>query len=101
MTYDEVVREMMLAEGQYIRDLNMIIKVLHLTFSQYTIVANYYETHLSAVVNGWCVADKSESQPLLVSHGLWEDMSNHSHSRPKEFSQQDLAPASTPTSILT
>lgn len=27
LTYDEVVREMMLAEGQYIRDLNMIIKV--------------------------------------------------------------------------
>lgn len=30
LTYDEVVREMMLAEGQYIRDLNMIIKVLHI-----------------------------------------------------------------------
>ena len=33
LTYDEVVREMMLAEGQYIRELNMIIKVLQLTFS--------------------------------------------------------------------
>lgn len=32
LTYDEVVREMMLAEGQYIRDLNMIIKVLHIYF---------------------------------------------------------------------
>ena len=30
LTYDEVVREMMLAEGQYIRELNMIIKVLHI-----------------------------------------------------------------------
>ena len=30
LTYDEVVREMMLAEGQYIRELNMIIKVLRI-----------------------------------------------------------------------
>ena len=29
LTYDEVVREMMLTESQYIRDLNMIIKVHH------------------------------------------------------------------------
>ena len=27
VTYDEVVREMLIAESQYIRDLNMIIKV--------------------------------------------------------------------------
>ena len=27
LTYDEVVREMIHAEGQFIRDLNMIIKV--------------------------------------------------------------------------
>jgi hypothetical protein len=28
LTYDEVVKEMMIAESKYIRDLNMIIKVL-------------------------------------------------------------------------
>ncbi|PFX16973.1 Son of sevenless-like 1 [Stylophora pistillata] len=32
LTYDEVVREMMLAEAQYIRDLNMIIKVFRAPF---------------------------------------------------------------------
>lgn len=32
LTYDEVVREMMIAEAQYIRDLNMIIKVFRAPF---------------------------------------------------------------------
>ena len=32
LTYDEVVREMLLAESQYIRDLNMIIKVHHVFY---------------------------------------------------------------------
>lgn len=32
LTYDEVMHEMMLAEGQYIRDLNMIIKVFRVPF---------------------------------------------------------------------
>jgi len=51
LTYDEVVREMMLAEGQYIRDLNMIIKVY------FKILCHI----LFEVNNGWCAADKIES----------------------------------------
>ena len=99
MTYDEVVREMMLAEGQYIRDLNMIIKVLHVLLLRH----NCWKIHviLSEMINGWCVADKLEPQPLWVCDGLWEDilLIMYSHSRPKQFSQQDLAPSSALTAI--
>lgn len=73
LTYDEVVREMMLAEGQYIRDLNMIIKVLRIYF-EFSLLhycfTKYFETHLLEVVNGCCMEDEFESQPVLVSHGL-------------------------------
>lgn len=48
LTYDEVVHEMMLAEGQYIRDLNMIIKVF---FTYFTLAANVLDSKLRDLVS--------------------------------------------------
>lgn len=43
LTYDEVVHEVMHAEGQFIRDLNMIIKVVPYRII-FTVTRDYYKS---------------------------------------------------------